>query len=94
MSSFRSEREDIYFVDINLTVKLEWDADRYAQRVKGTTKPGHTSQEEMDLSKYFKAYQLGTIQKPTTIIDRHGKILLWYLPDIFQPRVVRLTSLC
>lgn len=82
------------FIDPNLTVRLEWDADRYSQKVKGTPKPGHISQNESDLSKYFKPYQLGRFQKvPKTVVDLHGKILLWYLPDIFQPRVVWMLSL-
>ena len=28
---------------------------------------------------------MGKIDKPTTIVDRHGKILVWYLPDILHP---------
>lgn len=78
---------------ISLPVLIDIDADRYAAAVPGTVTAGASSQKEDNLPKFFDLPKLGTITEPTTIIDRHGRILLWYLPDILTPRVVsRLSS--
>ena len=29
--------------------------------------------------------KLGKINKPATIVDKHGKLLVWHLPNIFCP---------
>jgi hypothetical protein len=43
------------------------------------------------LRKYFGQADLGRISEPATIVDRHGKIVTMYLPNILSPsRVVRL----
>jgi hypothetical protein len=77
---------------ISLPVIIDIDADRYAVAVPGTVTAGASSQKEDNLPKFFDLPKLGTITEPTTIIDRHGRILLWYLPDILTPRVVRRLS--
>jgi hypothetical protein len=45
------------------------------------------------LKKIFKPLKDNHLQiTPCTIADRHGQILLWYLPNILRPeRQVRLT---
>jgi hypothetical protein len=36
---------------------------------------------------------MGEITKPTTVVDRHGKFLVWYLPGLLLPhRVVSSTA--
>jgi hypothetical protein len=67
---------------------LKWDADRYADFVKGTNIAGTMSEKEKNAANYFERTTLGKIHTPTTILDLHGKILLWYLPGILSPRVV------
>ncbi|KAG2109049.1 uncharacterized protein F5147DRAFT_652614 [Suillus discolor] len=37
------------------------------------------------LAKYFKASSFGHITEPTTLVDKHGRILAWYLPKILMP---------
>jgi len=67
-----------------LLVSVDWDYDRFGE--SGTAKrdlPG----------KYFAEVHMGKITKPTTIVDRHGKFLMWYLPGLLLPhRVVSFTA--
>lgn len=60
---------------------VNWDSDRFAQAVKnGASKSTRPSQ----LEKFYEKARLGVIDKPATIVDKHGKILQWYLPHILQ----------
>ena len=44
--------------------------------------------------KKFAQVYMGKITKPTTIVDMHGKILMWYLSGLLLPhRVVCFTFL-
>jgi hypothetical protein len=49
---------------------------------------GKVSRSDLDLMKYFKMPNLGLIVDPTTIVDCHGRVLVWYLPDIMIDRMV------
>jgi len=53
----------------------EWDADRFIG----------------DRDKYFKSANFGYIDAPATVLDMHGKIVTWYLPEVMTP--VRVVSL-
>jgi hypothetical protein len=65
-----------------LPAELEWDFDRYVK-----------SKQKQKTEKYFTGANLGLIAKPTTVVDLHGKILMWYLPGLLLPhRVVRSTA--
>jgi hypothetical protein len=60
------------------SVPTEWDYDRYA-----------ISEKKRETEKYFSGPNLGFIDKPTTLVDMHGIIFLWYLPGLLVPgRVV------
>jgi len=43
------------------------------------------STPKCQLEGYFLSANLGYITKPTTIVDKHGKIFLWYLPGFYSP---------
>jgi hypothetical protein len=74
-------------IDIHETGYVAWDVERYADMAKN----GVESKQHEKLRKYFPVSPLGKISEPTTIVDNHGKILVWYLPDIVSPeRVVSL----
>ena len=46
--------------------------------------------EQEKREKYFDEIQLGIQTQPCIVVDRFGRIILWYLPDILDPvRVVR-----
>src|SRR5580704_7253237 len=73
-----------------LPVRLEFDVERLADYIKNTVQKegAKTSKSNLDLPKYFKMPNLGEVVDPATVIDRHGRILLWYLPDIIIERLV------
>ncbi|KAI6137012.1 hypothetical protein F5141DRAFT_1059940 [Pisolithus sp. B1] len=73
-----------------LTVKVQclspekdvtkWDIDRFAE-----PRP-----YAADKTKYFQYPQWGHISDPATVLDVHGRVMLWYLPGIIPPeRVVK-----
>jgi hypothetical protein len=60
---------------------INWDYDWFSE----------LSRDKQNSSrKYFEKVQLETITKPTMLVDRNGKIFMWYLPGLLlPPRVVR-----
>jgi len=60
-------------------VAVEWDFDRFSQ----ATKVGVKRKENLEV--FFQMARLGKVDKPATIVDRHEKLLVWYLPNIFFP---------
>ena len=64
-----------------LAVSVNLDYDRFAESAKKREEPG----------KYYNEVHLGLITKPATLVDMHGRIIMWYLPGLLLPhRVVRL----
>ncbi|KAI6040014.1 hypothetical protein EDC04DRAFT_2894509 [Pisolithus marmoratus] len=53
----------------------EWDIDQFAEPMRNV----------MDKTKYFPHPQWGHISDPATILDVHGRVLVWYLPGIIPP---------
>jgi hypothetical protein len=37
---------------------------------------------DRNLDVYYQQEELGHVESPTIVTDVHGKILLWYLPNI------------
>ncbi|KAF7984919.1 hypothetical protein HWV62_9819, partial [Athelia sp. TMB] len=64
-----------------------FDIERLADRVKNTrVKDGDNDDDSLDpLGKFFTPTGLGVIDMPATVLDQHGRIILWYLPDIVAP---------
>ena len=75
-------------------VHTEWDVTRYAEHTKivKVNLDGDIL-ESVKMAKYFTQAQFGNIELPATILDLHGRILAWYLPDILsKKRVVSSTE--
>lgn len=72
-------------------VAVNWDVDRFASKVSaGIFADGRVHDELQRLRRYFQLPQLGYSDEPATITDMHGRILVWYLPDVLAiQRVVR-----
>ena len=71
--------------------KTEWDISRFADRVKNTKPTANIDEslEDARLAKFFENPQFGYFEDPATILDRHGRIMMWILPRILSPyRVV------
>jgi hypothetical protein len=69
-----------------ISVRADWDVHRFADSAKVSPKPlNSNSQQREKLAKYFKTPSFGHILEPTTFVDKHGRILAWYLPEILVP---------
>jgi hypothetical protein len=83
----------VLYLFIFIADQTEWDVTRFADRVKNTrprTDWDHSAEDER-LAKFFVNPNFGDMDEPATILDRHGHIMVWYLPHIFAPyRVVRI----
>jgi hypothetical protein len=70
-----------------VTGETGWDVTRFVDRVK-SARPrtdGDNSSEDTRLAKFFVNPEFGDMVEPSTILDRHGRIMVWYLPNIFSP---------
>ncbi|KAG2131916.1 hypothetical protein BD769DRAFT_1666385 [Suillus cothurnatus] len=64
-------------------VQTDWDVDRFADSAKASH-PSNAMQQRQKLAKYFVTPSFGRITEPTTLVDKHGRILTWYLPEILM----------
>jgi hypothetical protein len=79
-------------------VQAEWDVERLSDAVKGYRPKSDEAVDASleDLRQYFSLSEFGSQTEPCTVVDRHGRIIVWHLPDIlWQPRLVRkLFQIC
>jgi hypothetical protein len=73
-------------------VRTEWDVTRYAElaKVSKVNTDGGIAEADGKMAKYFQQAEFGNIELPATILDQHGRILAWHLPDIITKK--RLVS--
>ena len=72
-----------------------WDVERYADRISRRN-VGILEDFDQDLQSRFEPLRArNTLEiQPLTVADRHGKMLLWYLPGIFTMlRQIRYSGL-
>jgi hypothetical protein len=73
-------------------VQVPWDAEEFSLRAKATVeKHGWASPSNESLLTFFPKVEFGHIVEPAIIIDRHGRIIMWYLPNIMSHVVVGVT---
>lgn len=73
------------------SVTAKFDIDRLSDKVKNSRVGGGeaATASNGNLAKFFPPTALGVIEYPSTVVDEHGRIIVWYLPDILAPfRVV------
>lgn len=64
---------------------VDWDVDRYADKVKCSPVLANGAPTQGDnIHKYFSKTVLGKISEPATIVDCNGKILVWHFPNILS----------
>lgn len=71
-----------------MTGTANFDAERLSDRVRNTRVRCVGSQSpplDENLIKYFANTSLGTFDMPATVVDEHGRVILWYLPDVVAP---------
>jgi hypothetical protein len=76
-------------------VRVTFDVERFADRIKNSRVTNHeqvTSELER-LSKFYTPEDGGVHEEPMVVVDCHGRILLWYLPEVLsQASLVRANS--
>ena len=77
-----------------------WNMTVYSKKVKATNlkasaspPPSWPQKEKKELEECFKYLTLGHKDFPSIIVDRHGRIVLWYLPGILHPQRIVSSSL-
>ena len=65
---------------------MDWDFDRFSEAVKvGVRQQEGRARQQKSLALFFNKASVGKIDKPTTLVDRHGRMLVWFFPDILCP---------
>src|SRR5882724_5051035 len=76
----------------NWSVRVSFDIDHYSEHIKNS-RVKHNDQVAKELgclSKFYKPEKGRVHQEPIVVMDCHGQILLWYLPEVLSPaRLVR-----
>jgi hypothetical protein len=80
------------FVLMQLPGCTNWDVTRFADRVKNSkvTSDGSVSEADGTLPEYFEQATFGDLTEPATILDMHGRVMVWALPGVMHPN--RLVS--
>jgi hypothetical protein len=69
-----------------ISVHADWDVHCFADSTKVSPKLlNSNSQQREKLAKYFKTPSFGHILELTMFVDKHRRILAWYLPEILVP---------
>lgn len=69
------------------SAQIDLDVTRLADRIKNTRAQETDSLEDLNLLKYFQMPELGLLTEPAVIVDKFGKIVVWYLPDILYSQM-------
>jgi hypothetical protein len=68
-------------------VQTKWDVTRFADRVKNTrVHEDRVAQADLTLPLFFPQANFGELETPTTILDMHGKIMVWSLSGVLHPK--------
>jgi hypothetical protein len=66
--------------------QTQWDVTRFADNVKNTkVKETGESQSDQRLPIYFPQAKFGKVVEPATILDLHGRVMVWALPGVLHP---------
>jgi len=77
------------------SVRVSFDVDRYSEHIRNSqVKHDDQVTKELErLSKFYKPENGGLHKEPMAVVDCHGWILLWYLPEVLSTaRLVRVNS--
>jgi hypothetical protein len=77
---------DNHSTNIHSLVKIPWDAARYADWI-GPKMTGRNDQAEADVLRQFGPLSTSEpimVEKPATLVNMHGVILGWYLPNVIS----------
>jgi hypothetical protein len=68
-------------------VQTEWDVTRFADSVKNTKVDGDKeAKADLRLPLYFRQAEFGKLTTPATILDMHGRVMVWALPGVLNSK--------
>ncbi|KIJ10451.1 hypothetical protein PAXINDRAFT_16536 [Paxillus involutus ATCC 200175] len=88
---WRRAADTIAFAVLN-HIYVNWDVDRYSEKAKCSPVKVDNEARQAKLGKFFELKDVGKMEEPCTIVDRHGRILLWYLPKLMYPSRVAMVN--
>ena len=56
-----------------------------ADHVKNRRPQPDGDDDTAELAKFFINPQFGHFDEPSTVLDKHGRIMVWHLPKIYSP---------
>jgi len=77
------------------SVRVSFDVDCYSEHIRNSRvkHDDQVTKELEHLSKFYKPENGGRHKEPMAVVDCHGQILLWYLPEVLSTaRLVRVNS--
>jgi hypothetical protein len=77
------------------SVRVSFDTERFADRIKNTrvNSPQQVADQLAHLSLFYTQENGRVHGEPMVVVDCHGRILLWYLPEVLsRVRLVRINS--
>jgi len=76
-------------------VRVSFDVERYSEHIRNSWVKHHdqVAKELEYLSKFYMPENGEVHKEPMVVVDCHGQILLWYLPEVLSTaRLVRVHS--
>lgn len=67
-------------------MRVSFDVERYSEHIKNSKVKSHDqmAKELERLSKFYEQENGRVHQEPMVVVDCHGRILLWYLPEVLS----------
>ena len=80
---------------VTWSVRVSFNVERYVEHINNSRVKHNdqVSKELEHLSKFYIPENGGEHKEPMVVVDCHGQILLWYLPEVLSTaRLVRVNS--
>ena len=71
-------------------MRVSFEIECYSEHIKNSRVKHYdqVAKELGHLSKFYKPENSGVHQEPMVVMDFHGQILLWYLPEVLSPAIL------
>ena len=76
-------------------MRVSFDTEHFANHIKNmrVNSPQQVADQLAHLSLFYTQENDGVHGEPMVVVDCHGRILLWYLPEVLsRVRLVRINS--
>lgn len=66
----------------NFTVVMAWSAEEYRNSLSSRPTGQNEAVEAKQEAKFHPLTNMPLLERPAVVVDRDGKIILWYVPNI------------